>query len=69
MKLKTTFLSAALALTCATLFAEPGPTESVSNYVVIGAFSIEENAIHFAELAKKQHLNAAIEMNSSRNLF
>lgn len=69
MKSKLTFLTAVLALACTALFAEPGPTESVSNYVVIGAFSIEENAIHFAELAKKQHLNAAIEMNTSRHLF
>lgn len=42
---------------------------SQSNYVVIGAFAIEENAIQFAELAKKGSFNAEFEINPNRNLF
>ncbi|HEY5825943.1 MAG TPA: hypothetical protein VIT44_16330, partial [Cyclobacteriaceae bacterium] len=40
-----------------------------SNYVVIGAFASQENAIHFTETAKKKQFDARFEMNANRNLF
>ncbi|MFZ6012139.1 MAG: OmpA family protein [Bacteroidota bacterium] len=39
------------------------------NYVVIGAFAIHQNAVKFATLASRQHLNAKFEMNPNRNLY
>jgi len=40
-----------------------------SNYVVIGAFASQKNAIHFTETAKKKQFDARFEMNENRNLF
>ncbi|MBL7857190.1 MAG: OmpA family protein [Cyclobacteriaceae bacterium] len=39
------------------------------NYVVIGAFSIQRNAIKFTNHASKMKLPARFEMNPSRNLY
>src|SRR6478609_620306 len=39
------------------------------NYVVIGAFSIYENAVSFTSKASKLHLDAKYEMNQNRNLY
>jgi outer membrane protein OmpA-like peptidoglycan-associated protein len=40
-----------------------------SNYVVIGAFSMQSNAKHFAENAKKLSFSAELAINPTRNLF
>jgi outer membrane protein OmpA-like peptidoglycan-associated protein len=40
-----------------------------SNYVVIGAFASQANAIHFVENAKKEHFDASFDINSNRHLF
>jgi outer membrane protein OmpA-like peptidoglycan-associated protein len=40
-----------------------------SNYVVIGAFAHQDNAIHFTEMAKKDQLDAQFEINPTRKLF
>lgn len=40
-----------------------------SNYVVIGAFAIENNAVRFTAYAKKKALNAHFEINPNRNLY
>jgi outer membrane protein OmpA-like peptidoglycan-associated protein len=46
---------------------------SISNYVVIGAFSIKKNAVRFASRASKQvqplSLSAKYELNANRNLY
>lgn len=45
------------------------PSENGLNYVVIGAFSVQKNAQHFVELAKKFQLHAEFEINPNRNLY
>lgn len=45
------------------------PPENGFNYVVIGAFSVQKNAQHFVELAKKFQLHAEFEINPNRNLY
>ena len=40
-----------------------------SNYVVIGAFAIEENAVLFVQGAKEISFDAKFEVNPNRNLF
>ena len=40
-----------------------------ANYVVIGAFSIHENAVNFTSNASKLNLDAKYEMNQNRNLY
>lgn len=40
-----------------------------ANYVVIGAFAIEKNAVEFVESAKKASFNAVSEINVTRSLF
>jgi outer membrane protein OmpA-like peptidoglycan-associated protein len=40
-----------------------------SNYVVIGAFASQKNALHFVENAKKEHFDASVDINSNRHLF
>src|SRR6185436_5665049 len=37
--------------------------------VVIGAFSIQENAVNFTSKAHKMNLDAKYEMNQNRNLY
>ena len=39
------------------------------NYVVIGAFAVRENALHFTDEAKRGKLPARFEMNLNRNLY
>jgi len=39
------------------------------NYVVIGAFANQQNAIHFTEKAKKEQFGAQFEINTNRHLF
>jgi outer membrane protein OmpA-like peptidoglycan-associated protein len=39
-----------------------------SNYVVIGAFAIPQNAVHFAQHAKKSRLDAQYALNPARQL-
>ena len=39
------------------------------NYVVIGAFSIQKNAVRFKSKASKLNLDAKYEMNENRNLY
>lgn len=45
------------------------PFPGNSNYVVIGAFSIQNNAVKLTKMARKLHLEANFEMNSNRKLF
>ncbi|MFZ2905520.1 MAG: OmpA family protein [Cyclobacteriaceae bacterium] len=40
-----------------------------TNYVVIGAFSIQRNAIRFTSSASKKNLDAKYAMNQNRNLY
>lgn len=39
------------------------------NYVVIGAFSVQRNAIRFTTSASQRHLDAKYAMNQNRNLY
>ena len=50
------------------LSAQDGET-AFPNYVVIGAFSHEKNAIHFTDDAKHNRYPARFEMNPNRNLY
>lgn len=64
----------ALAGTCIFLLLGPARafaqlSEPFDNYVVIGAFAIEKNAIRFTKEANAQHLEARFDMNRSRNLY
>ncbi len=71
MKNKVVFVVVMLA-TIATynVFCDTLPvTVSQSNYVVIGAFAIEENAVEFVLNVKKTSYKAVSEINVSRNLF
>jgi len=45
------------------------PSLSRANYVVIGAFAIEKNAVEFVEKVKEHSLKAVSEINITRNLF
>lgn len=46
------------------------PSDSLPNYVIIGAFSKQRNAIRFAaHAAKDLQLKASFELNPSRNLY
>ena len=40
-----------------------------TNYVVIGAFAIQKNAVRFVSQAKKLHFEARYEMNHARELY
>ncbi|MGC1244012.1 MAG: hypothetical protein WA874_20645, partial [Chryseosolibacter sp.] len=44
-------------------------TEPYPNYVVIGAFAHQDNAVHFTEDANKNSFQAHFEMNPNRNLY
>lgn len=46
-----------------------GNTPDYPNYVVIGAFAIQKNAINFAADAVKKSHNAKLEINTNRNLY
>ena len=66
-----------LSLACVVTFVFCGPdaqpqgaSAEPDNYiVVIGAFSVEENANRFLSTAKKNKLNAKVELNKIRNLY
>jgi outer membrane protein OmpA-like peptidoglycan-associated protein len=49
--------------------AQTNNTPSNSNYVVIGAFAIEKNAVKFAAEAVKKSHHAKFEINANRNLY
>jgi outer membrane protein OmpA-like peptidoglycan-associated protein len=66
--MKTTLSLILMLCLGARLLAADLPKEE-SNYVVIGAFASQENAIHFTETAKKKRFDARFEMNPNRNLF
>jgi outer membrane protein OmpA-like peptidoglycan-associated protein len=44
-------------------------TPEYPNYVVIGAFAIQKNAVNFATAAKGNNHNAKFEINANRNLY
>src|SRR5262245_6900010 len=44
-------------------------THARMNYVVIGAFRNETNAVHFTEAARQHHLDANYTLNKVRQLF
>lgn len=69
--MKTKLLAFNLILVLGTLSAQAfrSPEEVASNYVVIGAFSIQKNAVHFAASAKRDHFQAEIDINPSRKLY
>lgn len=49
---------------------EQDNTDDIPNYVVIGAFSKQANAVKFTDRAQKAlHLDAKFEMNPKRNLY
>lgn len=50
------------------LFAQDSEI-AVPNYVVIGAFAHQQNAIHFTDEAKHDRYPAQFEMNPNRNLY
>src|SRR5690606_253729 len=52
----------------ATGFHQTGLQQS-SNYVVIGAFAVHDNALRFAEYARRNQYEANYELNTSRNLY
>lgn len=66
--MKNFSLLGCLLLSCTLAFGKP-VTPVNSNYVVIGAFALEENAIHFVEAVRKESLNAKFEINPNRQLF
>lgn len=50
-------------------FEPPISLKQASNYVVIGAFTYQKNAIRFTEKAKKDQFDAHFEINKNRKLF
>lgn len=68
IKAKVTATALLLALITGCGWAIDPPAEATS-YVVIGAFSKQENAIHFVESAKKGRLEAHFELNANRQLY
>lgn len=70
-RMKTKLLALNLFLVLGTLSAQafPSPDELTSNYVVIGAFSVQQNALHFAASAKRERLQAEIDINPNRGLY
>jgi len=62
------FISSAFSQVTAGNPDNPGGSR-ISNYVVIGAFSIHKNAIKFTSAAKRQKMGAKYEMNVERNLY
>jgi outer membrane protein OmpA-like peptidoglycan-associated protein len=76
MKTSPLFCRALVVLTllaCIDLSAtnsDKRPADSVASYVVIGAFSKQQNALNFVSHASsKLHLAVKVEMNASRNLY
>jgi outer membrane protein OmpA-like peptidoglycan-associated protein len=70
MKKRTIFFAAIYAVVAnVTAFAVDLPDEPATNYVVIGAFAIESNAIDHVETAKKLKYNAVYEINPNRHLY
>ncbi len=67
MKAKVTATILLLVLATSSWAIDP-PAEATS-YVVIGAFSKQENAIHFVESAKKGRMEAHFELNPNRQLY
>jgi outer membrane protein OmpA-like peptidoglycan-associated protein len=45
------------------------PALAMSNFVVIGAFRNETNAVHFTEAARHNHFDASYKLNKVRQLF
>jgi len=65
-----TKLSLILLLVGIRVMAMEGPWNAEnSNYVVIGAFASQENAVHFVEKAKREHFDAQFDLNPNRQLF
>lgn len=54
---------------CLPFGAEAQDANLFSNFVVIGAFAVHENAIHFTADAQKNNYPAKFEMNPNRNLY
>lgn len=54
---------------CLPFGAEAQDAHPFSNFVVIGAFAVHENAIHFTADAQKNNYPARFEMNPNRNLY
>ena len=52
----------------AAIYAQDSET-SFPNYVVIGAFAFQENAVHFTNEAKRRKFPAKFELNPNRNLY
>lgn len=70
MKLSLIFSTFAPLLLSALFVSGKTPASNTNhNYVVIGAFAYEKNAVHFTEAAKKNQFDARFEINPGRNLF
>lgn len=62
------FLAASLPSRGLGHYAQPNSGQS-PNYVVIGAFSYQKNAVKFTNHAKALEMDARFQMNSNRNLY
>lgn len=69
MKTKLAILLYLTTLIGSTVVAGTQPDQNGNNYVVIGAFSIEENAKHYVDLARKFQLHATFDINPARHLY
>ena len=69
MKTRINLLAFAFLASLQVSFAGDTVVIEQSNYVVIGAFSLESNAVKFAEKASKNRFHAEFAINQRSNLY